>query len=603
MVLFACMGSLGIGYAFYNVSLQASPVNEVYYGVGDTFERTNKNSFEMGGINWQIFYTDASTHKGYIAGENLVSKHHCPNIVGGIYVQQPDIETCLAIGNQAYQTSGADDDFAEFIKTYQQFGNLRLMTLSEYELITKDETDAIALNHLDNYLYTDFWLNSFSDTGGQLLYWDKIKFSEMVYKQYQRIADGSKRYGTTSSTVIPIFEIDLPQKGIIQSISADQANITKPCTDAVNVAGSTIINIDTQQGKGPYHFYIYDVDAGGNGTYTNASQYFTLEADTQNGTAKVNLINTLPVGDYYFKVKVVDESTNERLYYSPNDFTKDPFRTKETNVIHVKIEKAPLTIAFDQPNDTKKTIEEAENNWIETTTATQSNGTKITYSIVGGDIGLIDLDEDTGEITYKGNGAFGKVKIRATVDDDPDTGNDNYNSAFTEKEIVIAREVDGVVTPDKASSDIHVPTFSMDQANIKANGIIGTIKGTLGTPDTIGGSTTTYKYEIKSGGQGSFFKVNSSTGVIQTNANLAVGTYNFTITVSDMWTSKDVSVTVNVGMAPAENLKFYENSSSNTIITKKSAKVTDTGVTVFATVKVTLRHSINSIINHSFYAK
>ncbi len=585
MVLFACMGSLGIGYAFYNVSLQASPVNEVYYGVGDTFERTNKNSFEMGGINWQIFYTDASTHKGYIAGENLVSKHHCPNIEGGIYVRQPNIETCLAIGNQAYQTSGADDDFAEFIKTYQQFGNLRLMTLNEYELITKDETDAIALNHLDNYLYTDFWLNSFSDTGGQLLYWDKIKFSEMVYKQYQRIADGAKRYGTTSSTVIPIFEIDLPQKGIIQSISADQANITKPYTDAVNVAGSTIINIDTQQGKGPYHFYIYDVDAGGNGTYTNASQYFTLEADTQNGTAKVNLINTLPVGDYYFKVKVVDESTNERLYYSPNDFTKDPFRTKETNVIHVKIEKAPLTIAFDQPNDTKKTIEEAENNWIETTTATQSNGTKITYSIVGGDIGLIDLDEDTGEITYKGNGAFGKVKIRATVDDDPDTGNDNYNSAFTEKEIVIAREVDGVVTPDKASSDIHVPTFSMDQANIKANGIIGTIKGTLGTPDTIGGSTTTYKYEIKSGGQGSFFKVNSSTGVIQTNANLAVGTYNFIITVSDKWTSKDVSVTVNVGMAPAENLKFYENSSSNTIITKKSAKVTDTGVTVFATVK------------------
>ena len=103
------MGSLGIGYAFYNVSLQASPVNEVYYGVGDTFERTNKNSFEMGGINWQIFYTDANTHKGYIAGENLVSKHHCPNIGGGIYVRQPDIETCLAIGNQAYQTSGADD--------------------------------------------------------------------------------------------------------------------------------------------------------------------------------------------------------------------------------------------------------------------------------------------------------------------------------------------------------------------------------------------------------------------------------------------------------------------------------------------------------------
>ncbi|MCI9293416.1 MAG: hypothetical protein HFF02_09015, partial [Erysipelotrichaceae bacterium] len=53
----------------------------------------------------------------------------------------------------------------------------------------------------------------------------------------------------------------------------------------------------------------------------------------------------------------------------------------------------------------------------------------------------------------------------------------------------------------------------------------------------------------------------------------------------------------------AENLKFYQNPTSNTIITTKSAALTDTNVTVFATVKVTLRHSINSIINHSFYAK
>ena len=241
MVLFACMGSLGIGYAFYNVSLQASPVNEVYYGVGDTFERTNKNSFEMGGINWQIFYTDANTHKGYIAGENLVSKFNCPNRVAGSSVYQSDIETCIYIGNEAYQTSSADDNFAEFIKTYQQFGNLRLMSLKEYEQITNIETDATALSRLNNYLNTDFWLNSFSDTGGRLLYWDNISPSSLIYKQYKKIANGA---GNALSTVIPIFEIDLPQKGIIQSVSANQSNITKLYTDAVNVAGSTIINID-----------------------------------------------------------------------------------------------------------------------------------------------------------------------------------------------------------------------------------------------------------------------------------------------------------------------------------------------------------------------
>ncbi len=39
-------------------------------------------------------------------------------------------------------------------------------------------------------------------------------------------------------------------------------------------------------------------------------------------------------------------------------------------------------------------------------------------------------------------------------------------------------------------------------------------------------------------------------------------------------------------MAPAENLKFYQNPTSNTIITTKSAALTDTSVvTVFATVK------------------
>ena len=79
--------------------------------------------------------------------------------------------------------------------------------------------------------------------------------------------------------------------------------------------------------------------------------------------------------------------------------------------------------------------------------------------------------------------------------------------------------------------------------------------------------------------------MNASTGIIKANANLGVDTYNFVIIVSDKWSSKEVPVTVNVGMAPAENLKFYENASSNTMITQKSVKITDTNVSVYATVK------------------
>ena len=62
--------------------------------------------------------------------------------------------------------------------------------------------------------------------------------------------------------------------------------------------------------------------------------------------------------------------------------------------------------------------------------------------------------------------------------------------------IVIYREVDGVITPDPASSDTTIPTFSASDTNIKTGGTIGKIQGTLGTPDTIGGSTTTYSYTI-----------------------------------------------------------------------------------------------------------
>ena len=35
----------------------------------------------------------------------------------------------------------------------------------------------------------------------------------------------------------------------------------------------------------------------------------------------------------------------------------------------------------------------------------------IKYTIVGGDVGMINIDPDTGAITYNGGNAFGKVKI------------------------------------------------------------------------------------------------------------------------------------------------------------------------------------------------
>ena len=79
---------------------------------------------------------------------------------------------------------------------------------------------------------------------------------------------------------------------------------------------------------------------------------------------------------------------------------------------------------------------------------------------------------------------------------------------------------DGSVTPHANSSDTTIPTFTASDSNVRTGGIIGTIHGTLGTPDTIGGTTTTFSYAIKPGGDGGMFQVNSGTGVIKSNANL-----------------------------------------------------------------------------------
>ena len=292
-----------------------------------------------------------------------------------------------------------------------------------------------------------------------------------------------------------------------------------------------------------------------------------------NGSDVIVSGNSLNAGTYHFKIQAQDENgdPNPALVISAS----------------ITVAKTNTTIVFNDPNMTKKSIVDAGVSWSETATPTPSQGTKITYTKVGGDISMINIDPNTGAITYNGGNAFGKVKIRATVDDDPSTGNDNYNPSFVEKEIVIYREVDGVVTPDPASGDTTIPTFTASDTNIKTGGTIGKIQGTLGTPDTIGGSTTTYSYTIKPDptSDGSMFQVNASTGVIKANANLGVDTYNFVIIISDKWSSKEIAVTVNVGMAPAENLKFYQSPTSNTIITTKSAALTDTGVTVFATVK------------------
>ncbi len=403
----------------------------------------------------------------------------------------------------------------------------------------------------------------------------------------------------TGSDRAPVYCSAMSEKMSVQIVQGHRITYTKqPASGAgggkdyeysknVN-AGQTVGKITVNpQGVMPL---TYSLEADGDNTYQN----FELDGlDTNHASSSTSLnvkvksnapdlVNGgLKAGTYKFCINAVDANGN------PTPATSD---TRVCTALTV--EKTDTSVSFTNPNTTNKSVSGAAIAWNETASATPSTGIKITYSISGGDVSLISIDADTGLITYKGSGAYGKVKIKATADDDPSSGNDNYNSSFAEKEIVIYREVDGTVTPHANSSSTQTPTFTAADSNVKVNGIIGTISGMNGTPDTIGGSTTTYQYGLKAGvGDANFFSVDTNSGVIKTTANLGVQSYSITVTVSDKWSTKEIPVTINVGMSAAENLKFYENSTSSTAITTKSVKVTDSNVVVFATVKGSTNNS------------
>ncbi len=333
----------------------------------------------------------------------------------------------------------------------------------------------------------------------------------------------------------------------------------------------TVATYSTSNGVSPINVTI--VSDTSDADHENDYQMFSVS----NGNVTVNETNGLNAGTYKFCLTGIDANGD------PVDTNGNPTQKVCTTVT---VARANLAVAFDDSNQTKKSVADAATAWNETAIANPNTGTKVTYSVSGGDTYLIDIDSDTGAITYKGNGAFGKVKIKATADDDPASGNDNYNSAFTEKEIIIYKQVDGSVTPHANSSDSITPTFTATDTNVKTNGIIGTIQGTTGTPDNIGGSSTiTYKYGLETGGDSSLFSVDANTGVIKTTGNLGVQSYHITVTVSDKWSTKQIPVTINVGVANAEDLRFYETSAAVNMISQKSVKVTDTNVSVYATVK------------------
>ncbi|MCI8851550.1 MAG: hypothetical protein HFE82_08485, partial [Erysipelotrichaceae bacterium] len=154
----------------------------------------------------------------------------------------------------------------------------------------------------------------------------------------------------------------------------------------------------------------YSVDSNGDSTYQNfeidglssgSSSSTSLNVKIKSGAP--DLVNGgLKAGTYKFCVSAIDANG-------------DPITATSDSKVCTSftVEKTNPSIAFNDPAQTKKSITDAATAWNETAIATPSTGTKITYSITGGDVSLISINPDTGAITYTGSNAFGKVKIRA----------------------------------------------------------------------------------------------------------------------------------------------------------------------------------------------
>lgn len=312
---FCVLSSLFV-FAYHKSQLNAAPVSHPYYNVGDAFERTSSSSFIMGGLEWTIVNTDPINQKAYILSKNLSYYAGC----GGRDVYPSGVDSCTATANSLYAADTTNDDMGEYVERINGKGTLVVPDAEFYNKMTVNETYFAGLDRVSEFYH--FWVDEFS--GSRRIAYSSYSYSGSPFSKDGITYNRLFVFTDPSCGIMAGQEIDLPQKGIIKTISSDNMSITLQTTDSKNGANQTIANISTTEGDGPYHFYIYDTDARGSGTYTNASSYFTLNANEADGTAKVNIINKLPEGDYYFKVRVVDESVNNKLYYDADDFTKDP---------------------------------------------------------------------------------------------------------------------------------------------------------------------------------------------------------------------------------------------------------------------------------------
>ena len=145
------------GHHYYNFQMNAAPANFQYYQAGDSIERTNTQYFKINGIKWKFIYSDNTRNQGYIVSESLINKFTCPNQIsasdGIMTALRGNADNCFAKIQSDYSSNDTKDITGKLIESINpsiDFSTLRLMTLAEYNEISRNDTDTAVLKSIRN---------------------------------------------------------------------------------------------------------------------------------------------------------------------------------------------------------------------------------------------------------------------------------------------------------------------------------------------------------------------------------------------------------------------------------------------------------------------
>lgn len=486
----ALVSTISVVFAL-NREMQAASGTE-YYATNEAFKHTNKTKFQMGGLNWWILYADQSGN-GYIMADSVSNTTYCKTgslepAFSNTVAFKSGVNDCLTGAQNVYNT-GNNDDIGEIVKnSNSSITNLRVPSLEDYLEITKNEENAEKFvspsgTGVANYI----WLNELTN-GSRLTFVDINYTPASKYNSYKHIHQESEN--SLAAKVNPVFKIALPQSNQLDGITYTQTNATYTYNDTAVLQGGKVADIEAVKGEGNYSIdtlsgvtVIGDVDEVGKSVVTGkllSEQFVIANADTVTGTAELIANEKIDAGDYYVKIKIKDNSTNQRLYVDVDD----ALRTK-TIVVKVTVKKADQDALkiyddADMKNEVITLTKDASDQHTPFTLYTGGGSDEIAdssikYTIKSGSNIIKSIDPSSASSKVELTGTSGTAVITVKKE-----GGDNFNDVTQDISIVVQGSMSITYTPQYPTGATVANTYEYSK-NVKGNDIIGEVTFSNGT--------------------------------------------------------------------------------------------------------------------------